>query len=113
MRSSREIAMLRASTLAVLVTAAVLTGGCDMNTTNPNAPDTKRAFGTPEGLTQLLAGAIQTWVRLCLALRLDEQRDRARSGRRSYRRGAMVRLLLGAQCRDTRRLAESQGRTLL
>jgi len=54
--------MLRASTLAVLVTAAVLTGGCDMNTTNPNAPDTKRAFGTPEGLTQLLAGAIQTWV---------------------------------------------------
>ena len=62
MRSSREIAMLRASTLAVLVTAAVLTGGCDMNTTNPNAPDTKRAFGTPEGLTQLLAGAIQTWV---------------------------------------------------
>src|SRR5207247_857263 len=41
---------------------AVLTGGCDMNTTNPNAPDTKRAFGTPEGLTQLLAGAIQTWV---------------------------------------------------
>ncbi len=62
MRSFRTIPMLRASTLAVLVTAAVLTGGCDMNTTNPNAPDTKRAFGTPEGLTQLLAGAIQTWV---------------------------------------------------
>src|SRR6266513_485661 len=62
MRSLRKIPMLRASTLAVLVTAAVLTGGCDMNTTNPNAPDTKRAFGTPEGLTQLLAGAIQTWV---------------------------------------------------
>ncbi|HYU28607.1 MAG TPA: hypothetical protein VEK83_06235 [Gemmatimonadales bacterium] len=62
MRSFREIAMLRASTLAVLVTAAVLTGGCDMNTTNPNAPDTKRAFGTPEGLTQLMAGAIQNWV---------------------------------------------------
>ena len=62
MRSFREIPMLRASTLAVLVTAAVLTGGCDMNTTNPNAPDTKRAFGTPEGLNQLMAGAIQNWV---------------------------------------------------
>ena len=62
MRSFREIPMLRASTLAVLVTAAVLTGGCDMNITNPNAPDTKRAFSTPEGLTQLLTGAIQTWV---------------------------------------------------
>jgi hypothetical protein len=62
MRSFREIPMLRASTLAVLVTAAALTGGCDMNTTNPNAPDTRRAFSTPEGLTQLLAGAIQTWV---------------------------------------------------
>src|SRR6266540_4250570 len=62
MRSFRDIPMLRASTLAVLVTAAVLTGGCDMNTTNPNAPDTKRAFSTPEGLTQLLSGAIQTWV---------------------------------------------------
>src|SRR5919198_1786974 len=62
MRAFRDIPMLRASTLAVLATAAVLTGGCDMNTTNPNAPDTKRAFGTPEGLTQLLAGAIQNWV---------------------------------------------------
>ncbi|HEY3220185.1 MAG TPA: hypothetical protein VGJ80_05605 [Gemmatimonadales bacterium] len=53
--------MLRA-TLAVILTAAVMTGGCDMNTTNPNAPDTKRAFSTPEGLTALLTGAIQTWV---------------------------------------------------
>src|SRR2546426_6111888 len=61
MRSFRDIPMLRASTLAVLVTAAVITG-CNMDTTNPNAPDTKRAFATPEGLTQLLAGAIQNWV---------------------------------------------------
>src|SRR2546423_1873941 len=62
MRSFRDIPMLRASTLAVLLTAAVLTGGCNMDTTNPNAPDTKRAFGTPDGLTQLLVGAMQNWV---------------------------------------------------
>ena len=62
MRAFRDIPMLRASTLAVVVTAAALIGGCDMNTTNPNAPDTKRAFGSPEGLTALLAGAVQTWV---------------------------------------------------
>jgi hypothetical protein len=43
--------------------AALLAGGCsDLEVQNPNAPDAKRAFVDPSGLTQLLGGAVRTWV---------------------------------------------------
>ena len=43
--------------------AAMLAGGCgNLDVQNPNAPDAKRAFVDPSGLTQLLGGAVRTWV---------------------------------------------------
>lgn len=43
--------------------AVLLGGGCgDLEVENPNAPDAKRAFVDPSGLTQLLGGAVRTWV---------------------------------------------------
>ena len=45
------------------LTAALLAGGCgNLDVENPNAPDAKRAFLDPSGLTQLLGGAVRTWV---------------------------------------------------
>jgi hypothetical protein len=41
----------------------MLSGGCKLEVVeNPNAPDAKRAFVDPAGLSQLLGGAIRTWV---------------------------------------------------
>lgn len=43
--------------------AVLVVGGCgDLEIENPNAPDAKRAFVDPSGLTQLLGGAVRTWV---------------------------------------------------
>jgi hypothetical protein len=45
------------------VAVALLASGCgDLEVKNPNAPDAKRAFVDPSGLTQLLGGAVRTWV---------------------------------------------------
>ncbi len=46
------------TTLAVVL----LSGGCNLDTENPNAPDAGRAFVDPSGLSQLLGGAVRTWV---------------------------------------------------
>jgi hypothetical protein len=62
MNSLRAVPVLRFSTLAAALAAVLATGGCDLNVQNPNAPDKTRAFGTPDGLTQLMAGALQNWV---------------------------------------------------
>src|SRR5438552_8568857 len=62
MNSMREVPMLRSSILGFAVAAAVATGGCQLDISNPNAPDANRAFGDPAGLQQLLGGAFRTWV---------------------------------------------------
>src|SRR3989442_1419166 len=62
MNSMREVPMLRSSILGFALAAAVATGGCQLDVTNPNAPDANRAFGDPAGLQQLLGGAFRTWV---------------------------------------------------
>ena len=54
--------MLRSSILGFALAAAVATGGCQLDVSNPNAPDANRAFGDPAGLQQLLGGAFRTWV---------------------------------------------------
>lgn len=42
---------------------ALLGAGCgDLEVENPNAPDAQRAFVDPAGLSQLLGGAVRTWV---------------------------------------------------
>ncbi len=48
-------------TVAALVVVTV-TGACDLQVNNPNAPDAPRAFSDPAGLEQLLSGALRTWV---------------------------------------------------
>ena len=35
---------------------------CDLNVSNPNAPDAPRAFSDPAGLEALISGALRTWV---------------------------------------------------
>jgi len=62
MNSLRDVSMLRFPTLAAVLTAALMTGGCNLDVQNPNAPDANRAFGDPAGLQQLLGGAFRTWV---------------------------------------------------
>jgi hypothetical protein len=62
MNSLREVSMLRFPTLAAAVTAVLISGGCNLDVQNPNAPDANRAFGDPAGLQQLLGGAFRTWV---------------------------------------------------
>jgi hypothetical protein len=54
--------MPRLSSLAAALAAVLVTGGCDLNVENPNAPDAPRAFSDPAGLQQLLGGAFRTWV---------------------------------------------------
>jgi hypothetical protein len=39
-----------------------VSGGCDLDVQNPNAPDAPRAFADPAGLEQLIGGAFRTWV---------------------------------------------------
>src|SRR3989442_6160980 len=62
MSSMREVHLLLSSILGFALAAAVATGGCQLDVTNPNAPDANRAFGDPAGLQQLLGGAFRTWV---------------------------------------------------
>ncbi len=62
MNSLRDVSMLRFPTLAAVLTAVLMTGGCNLDVQNPNAPDANRAFGDPAGLQQLLGGAFRTWV---------------------------------------------------
>jgi hypothetical protein len=47
---------------AAAVGAALMAGACNLDTTNPNAPDAQRALSDPAGLQQLLGGAFRTWV---------------------------------------------------
>jgi len=54
--------MLRASSLATVLAAILVTGACDLSVANPNDPDRNRAFRDPAGLEPLTAGAIRTWV---------------------------------------------------
>ncbi|HWC75656.1 MAG TPA: hypothetical protein VG454_17150 [Gemmatimonadales bacterium] len=49
------------SCVAVLIVVGAMVA-CDLNVPNPNAPDAKRAFSDPDGLDQLLSGAIRKWV---------------------------------------------------
>lgn len=64
MNSFRELHRLRASSyitaLAAVVTLVV--GGCDLNVSNPNAPDKTRALADPAGLAKLISGAFRNWV---------------------------------------------------
>lgn len=53
--------MKRLSSLAAL-TLVLFGVGCNLETENPNAPDAQRAFVDPAGLSQLLGGAVRTWV---------------------------------------------------
>jgi len=63
MNLKRETSMRRLSSMAAVLTAAVLVvGGCELDVENPNDPDAKRAFQDPAGLQQLLGGAMRTWV---------------------------------------------------
>ncbi len=62
MNLHREVPMLRLSSLAAVLAAALATGGCNLDVGNPNDPDAPRAFADPAGLEQLMSGAIQTWV---------------------------------------------------
>lgn len=53
--------MKRISSIALAL--ALLGAGCgDLEVENPNAPDAQRAFVDPAGLSQLLGGAVRTWV---------------------------------------------------
>lgn len=53
--------MKRLSSIALVL--ALLGAGCgDLEVENPNAPDAQRAFVDPAGLSQLLGGAVRTWV---------------------------------------------------
>lgn len=52
----------RFASLAAVLAVTVAVGGCDLNISNPNAPDAPRAFKDPAGLQQLLGGAFRTWV---------------------------------------------------
>ena len=54
--------MPRWSMLAALVVALVATGSCNLDVSNPNAPDKNRAFRDPGGLQQMIGGAFRTWV---------------------------------------------------
>ena len=54
--------MPRWSMLAALVVALVATGSCNLDVSNPNAPDKTRAFRDPGGLQQMIGGAFRTWV---------------------------------------------------
>lgn len=63
MNPKREIRMPRlSSVVTTLAAAVVLASGCDMDVSNTNAPDAKRAFADPAGLQQLMGGAFRTWV---------------------------------------------------
>ena len=63
MSAYREIHMLRSSVLGTaLAVALMVTGGCNLNIENPNAPDKNRAFADPAGLAKLMSGAFRTWV---------------------------------------------------
>ncbi len=62
MNSLREVPMLRLSITGLALVAAAVTAGCNLDVSNPNAPDANRAFGDPAGLQQLLGGAFRSWV---------------------------------------------------
>src|SRR5437667_12138539 len=62
MNSLREVPMLRSFTRRVALVAVVVAAACNLDVSNPNAPDANRAFGDPAGLQQLLGGAFRTWV---------------------------------------------------
>ena len=62
MNPHREVPMLRLSSFAAALVAALATGACNLDVQNPNAPDAPRAFQDPAGLQQLLGGAFRTWV---------------------------------------------------
>jgi hypothetical protein len=63
MNPNQAIRMLRRASMVAAVAAAMfVAGGCDMNISNPNAPDVNRAFGDPAGLAKLLGGAFRGWV---------------------------------------------------
>ena len=62
MNPHREVPMLRMSSLAAALAAVLATGGCDLDVSNPNAPDKNRVFSDPATLQQLLGGAFRTWV---------------------------------------------------
>ena len=61
MKSHREVQVKRLSSIAALA-AVMFSAGCDLEVENPNAPDAQRAFVDPAGLSQLMGGAIRTWV---------------------------------------------------
>jgi hypothetical protein len=62
MKSYREVPPKRLWSLSALA-VVLLSGGCKLDIVeNPNAPDAKRAFVDPAGLSQLLGGAVRTWV---------------------------------------------------
>jgi hypothetical protein len=48
----------RIAALGVVIAMAA----CDLQVSNPNAPDAPRAFSDPAGLEQLVSGALRTWV---------------------------------------------------
>ncbi len=62
MNLHRETPMLRHSSLAAVLVAVLVSGGCNLDVGNPNDPDAPRAFADPAGLEQLMSGAIRTWI---------------------------------------------------
>jgi hypothetical protein len=54
--------MKRLSSLATVLAAVLVVGGCNLSVENPNAPDAKRAFADPAGLAQLLGGSLRDWM---------------------------------------------------
>jgi len=54
--------MVRLSVVAAALTAALVSGGCNLDVQNLNEPDAPRAFSEPAGLQQLVGGAFRTWV---------------------------------------------------
>jgi hypothetical protein len=54
--------MVRFSSFAAALAAVLATGACNLDVSNPNAPDKNRAFLDPAGLQRLMGGAFRTWV---------------------------------------------------
>src|SRR5437773_10193131 len=78
MNSLREVPMLRLSITGLALVAAAVTAGCNLDVSNPNAPDANRAFGDTAGLQQLVGGAFRSWVDArsgCYVMPLDAQAD--------------------------------------
>lgn len=62
MNPQRETPTMRLSSLASVLVAVLVAGGCKLSVDNPNAPDAPRAFSDPAGLAQLLGGSFRTWM---------------------------------------------------